>query len=238
VAPSSIRRRRLDAGIELMIGMAGATLLAAATMVAGVPAGWAAAKIARAYAEAPDRSTTIATIPAMVLTFGWAAATTPFGPILIASLVLGWTLVALAAVDLLSFRLPDPLTLPLVTVGLAGSFLLPGAPVLDHVAGAGAGYALLAALRWAFERLRGREGIGLGDAKLLAAAGAWLGWRPLPSVLLIACCVAFVWIGFGVVLRGQGVLRERLAFGAPLCLAIWIVWLYGPLTGNAGGYST
>ena len=209
-----------------------------AVIAAAVPAGWLGARIARAYADPPGRPTSLPMIAATLVVFAWAAMVTPIGPILAATLVLGWALVTLAAVDLLSFRLPDPLTLPLAGAGLAVSLLLPGAPILDHVVGLAAGYGLLAALRWIFERVRRREGIGLGDAKLLAAAGAWLGWRPLPSVLIIACGVAFIWIGLRVVPRGRAALRDRVAFGAPLCLAIWIVWLYGPLWLERFGYST
>jgi leader peptidase (prepilin peptidase)/N-methyltransferase len=114
-------------------------------------------------------------------------------------------------------------------MGLGLSAVLPGRPLLDHLAGAAAGWGALAALAFAYRRLRGVDGIGQGDAKLLGAAGAWLGWRPLPSVILIACAVAFVWVGIQAVVRGRGALGDRLAFGAPLCLAIWIVWLHGPL---------
>ena len=206
--------------------------------VAALPSGWLAARIAQAYADPPGRPANAALIATTLAVFVWAAIATPAGPILAATLVLGWALVASAAVDLVSFRLPDPLTLPLLVSGLALSFLLPGAPVLEHVAGAAAGYGLLAALGWIFERLRGTQGIGLGDAKLLAAAGAWLGWRPLPSVLLVACAAAFIWIGIGVVRRGRAALRDRVAFGGPLCFAIWIVWLYGPLSLGSLGYST
>jgi leader peptidase (prepilin peptidase)/N-methyltransferase len=166
----------------------------------------------------------------VIATFAWAALIAPPIPILAASLVLGWSLVCLAAIDLASFRLPDVFTLPLIAAGLGLSALLPGRPILDHAVGAAAGWGALAGLALIYRRWRRIDGIGLGDAKLLGAAGAWLGWRPLPSVVLIACATAFVWVGFQAIARGRGALKDPLAFGAPLCLGFWIVWLCGPLS--------
>ena len=202
---------------------------AAGALAAAVPAGWAATRVACAYGEqsAPPLPAMMAGLLAV---FGWAAAVTPPGLVLALSLILGWTLFTLAIVDARAFRLPNSLTLPLLGVGLAGAFALPGAPIVDHVAGAAVGYGVLAAIGWAFWRLRGEEGLGLGDAKLLAAAGAWLGWRPLPSVLIVACLLALAWIAIRAAARGRASLRGKIAFGAPLCLAIWIVWLHGAFT--------
>ena len=119
--------------------------------------------------------------------------------------------------------------MPLILAGLMVATALPGRPLADHLIGALVGWGALTSLAWCYRRLRGRDGLGGGDAKLMAAAGAWLGWAPLPSVILIACAVTFVWVGVGTLARGPAVLSARLAFGAPLCLAIWIVWLHGPL---------
>ena len=198
----------------------------AGALVAAGPAGWAAGRVVRHYAEPPPLALTVAATAAI---FAWAAAATPGALVLAASLVLGWTLLTLALIDARAFRLPDPLTLPLLAAGVAGAFLLPGAPVLDHLAGAAAGYGVLAFIGWAFWRLRGEEGLGLGDAKLLGAGGAWLGWRALPSVLIIACLLAFALVAVRAASRGRVSARRRIAFGAPLCVAIWIVWLGGPL---------
>jgi leader peptidase (prepilin peptidase)/N-methyltransferase len=161
--------------------------------------------------------------------FAWAWLAAPWAPILVTSLVLGWSLECLAAIDLMTFRLPDAFTLPLILAGLGVAILLPGRPLADHVIGALVGWGLLALLAWTYRRVRGRDGLGAGDAKLLAAAGAWLGWAALPSVILIACAATFVWVGVGALARGPDALSARMAFGAPLCLAIWIVWLCGPL---------
>lgn len=201
----------------------------APTLLAAIPSAGLAVQVARRCAEgAPPPPLPIAA--GVVAAFAWAALAIQPIPILIVSLGLGWSLVCLAAIDVACLRLPDILTLPLIGAGLGLAALLPGRPVLDHVAGAAAGWGALAALALIYRRWRGVDGVGLGDAKLLAAAGAWLGWRPLPSVVLIACAAAFVWVGFQAVRRGRAALGDPLAFGAPLCLATWIVWLHGPLS--------
>jgi leader peptidase (prepilin peptidase)/N-methyltransferase len=195
-----------------------------------LPAAVLLARIARTYApSAGDRRVLVGVLPGLMLIFAWAAVSTPWGPILLASLFLGWTLACLAFIDLIALRLPDVFTWPLTALGLAVSAILPGRPILDHVVGAAVGWSLLTAIAWAYLRLRGREGLGAGDAKLLAAGGAWLGWAALPSVILIACVVTFAAIGLGRLARRRFVLSDRIPFGAPLCLAIFFVWLQGPL---------
>jgi prepilin signal peptidase PulO-like enzyme (type II secretory pathway) len=134
----------------------------------------------------------------------------------------------LAIVDWLDFRLPDLLTLPLVAAGLVAAVLLPSEHITEHAAAAALGYGLLWIIAWSYQRLRGREGLGLGDAKLAAVAGAWLGFEPLPSVLLLASVTGILWIAITAIMRGPAELSKRIPFGVPLSLAIWIVWLYGP----------
>lgn len=144
------------------------------------------------------------------------------------TLGLAWALFTLAAIDVLAFRLPDLVTLPLAAGGLVASLILTN-EIWAHLAGAVIGYCAFAAISWAFARLRGREGLGQGDAKLAAAAGAWLGWTPLPSVVLIACAAGFLWVAAMAIVRGRAALTERIPFGVALAIAIWVVWLYGPL---------
>jgi len=203
----------------------------AGALAAAVPAGWVARRIVRHYAEPPPPLAL--TLAATAAIFTWAAAVTPAVMVLALSLVLGWMLLTLALVDVRAFRLPDPLTLPLLAAGLVGAFLLPDLlpdpPLWNHLAGAAIGYGVLAAIGWAFWRVRGEEGLGLGDAKLLGAGGAWLGWRALPSVLIIACLLAFALIAIRAAFQGPASVRRRIAFGAPLCAAIWVVWLAGRL---------
>lgn len=158
--------------------------------------------------------------------WAWTAAD---GWLLWASCGLAWTLLALALIDYKHQLLPDALTLPLVAAGLAVAALVHGAAILDNVLGAAAGYAIFAAVAWSYRRWRGREGLGGGDAKLLAALGAWDGATGLPSVVLLASLLALaVALARRALSRGGG-LDERVSFGPALAAAGWLVWLYGPL---------
>jgi leader peptidase (prepilin peptidase)/N-methyltransferase len=158
----------------------------------------------------------------------WSAALTSDGW-LWTSCLLGWWLLALAVIDIRHFLLPDFLTLPLVAAGLAVAFALEPESFWDHAIGAAAGLLFVLLLRQGYWMLRRREGIGLGDAKLLAASGALVSWKGLPSVVLIAAVAALA----GALLRtprgGSISLTDRVPFGAALCLGTWIVWLYGPV---------
>ena len=149
--------------------------------------------------------------------------------LLLASCGLGWALLVLAVIDWRHLLLPDGLTLPLIPAGLAVAVAIDPAFLMPHLVGAAGGYGLFAATAWLYRRLRGRDGLGLGDAKLLAAAGAWLSWQGLPSVVLIA---ALLGLAAAAVVRTLGhpiTLHHRVPFGPCICLAIWTVWLYGPL---------
>jgi leader peptidase (prepilin peptidase)/N-methyltransferase len=153
------------------------------------------------------------------------------------SCAFGWTLLALAAVDWRDYRLPDFLTLPLIPAGLAvhyamtptGALSLRPESLLSSIIGAVSGGVFVLLVRWIYAALRRREGIGLGDAKLFTATGAWVGWQGLPSVLLLAALLGLA----STLLRyaGKTTLRpdDRVPFGTFLCLGAWIVWLYGPL---------
>jgi leader peptidase (prepilin peptidase) / N-methyltransferase len=143
--------------------------------------------------------------------------------------LLGWTLLALAVIDARHFLLPDFLTLPLIPLGFAANAVLDPDNFDAAVIGAAAGFLVIIAIRQLYWRWRGREGIGLGDAKLLAAAGAWVGWVGLPSVVLIAALVGLAVTLIRHLARGSISLTERVPFGSSLCFGIWIVWLYGPL---------
>jgi leader peptidase (prepilin peptidase) / N-methyltransferase len=140
---------------------------------------------------------------------------------------LGWTLLALAWIDWDHMHLPDVLTLPLVLLGLAVTALLDPEQVAEHAIGAILGYLAFRAVAAAYRALTARDGLGEGDAKLLAAAGAWLGWAALPSVVLIA---ALAGLGIAAVQRLGGRKLDRttaLPFGPCLALALWVVWLHG-----------
>lgn len=198
-----------------------------ATTLGAVPAGAAATLAARRFSET-SQPPYWPMIAACVAIGGWAAFVLPTIPLLTISCALGWTLLVLATVDGLAFRLPDILTLPLLIAGLAVSWWLPEHDIVGHAIAATLGAAAFFAIAFVFQRMRGYEGLGLGDVKLAGAAGAWLGWQALPYVVLLACAVGLTWVGVAVLRRGKGALAERIPFGIALCLAIWIVWLYGP----------
>lgn len=137
----------------------------------------------------------------------------------------GWMLLALAVLDARHFWLPDALTLPLAAIGLTvGDWILP-APFLDRAIGAGIGYAGLFLLAVSYRRLRGREGLGLGDAKLLGAIGAWLGWQVLPIVLLAASVAGLLWALLQGLRSRTMTSATRLPLGTFLCLSVVPAWL-------------
>jgi leader peptidase (prepilin peptidase)/N-methyltransferase len=202
------------------------SLLLIAVAVVSPLAGWAMRRFVQGQEGAHTLSWSVA-LPANASIAVFAAVVMPPNYLLPATLLLGWVLLALSIVDFLELRLPDVLTLPLTAAGLTLSLFLPEGQPLTHLIGAAAGFSSLYGVAIMYRRFRGREGLGLGDAKLAAAAGAWLGWQPLPFVVLIACSAGFVWIAVGVMLRGREALRQEIAFGVPLCVAFWLVWLYG-----------
>ena len=149
---------------------------------------------------------------------------------LLVSAALAAALIALSAIDAETFRLPDRLTLPLLAAGLALAALDGSAMLGWHAASAMLGGALLWAVNALYRRLRGTDGLGFGDVKLFAGAGAWVGAEGLASVLLVACGAALalviVWRMRDPNLAGS----TALPFGPFLAFGLWIVWLYGPLT--------
>jgi leader peptidase (prepilin peptidase) / N-methyltransferase len=139
--------------------------------------------------------------------------------------VLGWSLLTLAWIDWEHMLLPDALTLPLVLAGLGATLLLDPAAIAEHAAAAAVGYGAFRAIEIAYRRLRGRDGLGQGDAKLMAAAGAWLGLILLPIVVFTAAMLGLA-IAAGQRIAGQEVHRTTaIPFGPALCAAIWVVRL-------------
>ena len=109
--------------------------------------------------------------------------------------------------------------------GLAAALWLAPEALAAHAVGAVLGYGAFRGFAWAYRRLRGREGLGQGDAKLLAAAGAWLGWEALPAVLLLAALVGLALAGALALRRGGLDPGAPLPFGPCLALAFWLCWL-------------
>jgi leader peptidase (prepilin peptidase)/N-methyltransferase len=169
---------------------------------------------------------------AALLVAVWAA-TVDGGLRLWADCVLGWTLLALAWIDARHMILPDVLTLPLVLAGLMFAWFLAPEAIFDHAAGAAVGWLLFWAISRLYRKLRGRDGLGEGDAKLLAASGAWVTWAGLGPVMLVGAVTGLVQ-ALVVRLRGGDLSgATAIPFGPPLALATWLVWLYGPvLLGN------
>ena len=144
-------------------------------------------------------------------------------PAVLGFLLLGPALLAVTVVDWRSYRIPDALSLPLLAAGLAFATVFSGLPFADHGVGAAVGFGFPALFGEVYFRMRGRDGLGLGDAKLLGAAGAWLGWAALPFVVLIAA-LAGLCLALGM---GHRDAAARVPFGPALALAIAVVWIWG-----------
>ncbi len=142
-----------------------------------------------------------------------------------AGALFGWLLVALAALDFIHFWLPDRLTGALALAGLASALADVSPALADRLIGGAAGYATLALIALVYRRVRGREGMGAGDPKLLGAIGLWTGWQALPSVLLGASAAGLA-MALVLALRGKVSADTRLPFGTMLAAAAFPVWLY------------
>jgi leader peptidase (prepilin peptidase)/N-methyltransferase len=145
------------------------------------------------------------------------------------SALLGAALLVLSVIDLRTMRLPDVITIPLAATGPLFAWGVGWGDPLWHLASAAAGYLLLYGLARAYAAVRGRAGLGLGDAKLLAAAGGWLGVQGLPTVLLWATGTALLLVLIAVLLRQPFTGSTRIPFGPFLALGFWLVWLFGPV---------
>ena len=159
----------------------------------------------------------------------WAALLTS-GAILLASCIYGWCLLLLAAIDWRVQLLPDVLTLPLMVAGLIAAVVLPLDIWRDHAVGAVAGFAALAAVAWLYRRIRKREGLGLGDAKLSAAIGAWIAWQGLPTMILWGSMLGLLFAVMSAISGRRVHLSDRLPFGVFLAAGGWLTWLYGPIS--------
>lgn len=146
-------------------------------------------------------------------------------------MAVGWALLTLALLDARHFWLPDAITLPLAVLGLALAPLVTGTGRLDGLIGAAGGAGLLWGIARLYRLTRGRDGLGMGDAKLLAALGAWGGWQALPAILLLASLAGLAWAG-AIALRGGKVDgATRLPLGTLLCVAALPGWWLAGLLG-------
>jgi leader peptidase (prepilin peptidase)/N-methyltransferase len=139
---------------------------------------------------------------------------------------LGWVLIALTGIDFCCLRLPDFLTLPLLLAGLIEAWWLEPDTLTDRAVAAALGYLLFRAIGETYRYLRGRAGLGEGDAKLLAAGGAWLGSASLPYVVLIAAFGGLIFAGGQALRAGKLDPKLRVALGPFLAAGIFAVWIW------------
>lgn len=142
------------------------------------------------------------------------------------ALVLLWSLICLTMIDIDTQLLPDSITLPLLWLGLIANYFGLYTSLEDALLGAIFGYLSLWSVFWLFKIITGKEGMGYGDFKLLAALGAWMGWQFLPLVILLSSLVGAV-IGIaGIIILGRNK-NIPIPFGPYLAIAGWIAFIWG-----------
>lgn len=156
---------------------------------------------------------------ALVWTFG-------SGWIGLATLLFGYLLLAMTFIDFDTQLLPDDLTYPLLWAGLLVNLNGTFVPLRDAVIGAAAGYLALWSIYWLFKLATGKEGMGYGDFKLLAALGAWLGWTMLPTIILLSSVVGAV-VGISLIVFARHGRDKPIPFGPYLAAAGLIALFYG-----------
>jgi len=129
-------------------------------------------------------------------------------------------LIALSWIDIKSYRLPDRLTFPLMGLGLLQGYV--SEDLRARLIGMALGYIVFVAIEYGFKALRGKDGLGRGDAKLLAAGGAWCGWMVLPFIVFIASGTGLIVALLPSVRRSAE--NGRIPFGPFLAFAIFMVW--------------
>jgi len=151
-----------------------------------------------------------------------------FGLPLAFALVFTWALIALTFIDADTTLLPDDLTLPLLWLGLLANLfgMFPGVSLRDAVLGAVVGYLALWAIYWLFKLATGKEGMGYGDFKLLAALGAWMGWKALLPIVLLSSAVGAV-VGVALIILARRGREIPIPFGPYLATAGFIVFMTG-----------
>lgn len=151
-----------------------------------------------------------------------------FGPTMqtIGALLLVWALVALSAIDFDTQLLPDSITLPLLWLGLAFNLRGVYADLPAAVVGTMAGYLALWSVFWLFKLATGKEGMGYGDFKLLAALGAWLGWQMLPAIILLSSVVGAI-VGISLIVVARHGRNIPIPFGPYLAAAGVIALFWG-----------
>jgi len=172
----------------------------------------------------------LAAVVAIRFGFGWEA---------LMAILMTFTLISISLIDIDHQLIPDSIALPLIWVGLAMSLFHPmsGSEALfvsptDSIIGAMAGYLSLWSIYQLFKMITGKEGMGYGDFKLLAALGAWLGWQALPIIILMSALVGAV-TGIALVVFRRHDRNLPIPFGPYLAAAGWITMLYGEAIKNS-----
>ena len=154
----------------------------------------------------------------------------------LAGLAFTYFLIAMTLIDYDTKTLPDDLTYPLLWLGLLINLNGTIVPLRDAVIGAMAGYVSLWAVYWLFKLVTGKEGMGYGDFKLLAALGAWMGWAMLPTIIILSSVVGAI-VGISLIVFARRDRNNPIPFGPYLAAAGMIALLYGtPLTRYAQGF--
>lgn len=143
-----------------------------------------------------------------------------------AAVLLTWFLITLVFIDADTYLLPDSITLPLLWIGLLFNLNNVFVPLEQAVIGAVAGYLVLWSVYWLFKLVTGKEGMGYGDFKLLAALGAWFGWQALPTVILLSSVSGAV-IGIALAILAKRGISKPMPFGPYLGVAGWLTLLFG-----------
>lgn len=153
-----------------------------------------------------------------------------FGPAAFGAMLLCAALVALTGIDIDTQLLPDDITLPLLWVGIAFNFFSVFTDLRSSIAGAAGGYLALWTVYWGFKLTTGKEGMGYGDFKLLAALVAWLGWQALPLLILLSSLVGAI-IGIGLIVLARHGRNVPIPFGPYLAIAGIVALFWGrPIT--------
>jgi leader peptidase (prepilin peptidase)/N-methyltransferase len=172
----------------------------------------------------------LATLVAWRFGFGWEA---------LMAIFLTFALVSISFIDIDHQLIPDSVVFPLLWIGLAMSLFHPLAESetlfiapKDAIVGAIAGYLSLWSVYWLFKLVTGKEGMGYGDFKLLAALGAWLGWQALPMIIMMSAVVGASF-GISMIVFRRHERNVPIPFGPYLAAAGWITLLYGEAIKNA-----
>ena len=172
----------------------------------------------------PAGLTLLYAAPPFVVWYGGA----PSPVLFLLSSILAVGLIALSEIDRKSFRLPDRITIPLLLAGLVAAAII-GEGIVWGLVSAGVGLAVILLADHGYRAWRGVSGIGLGDAKLFAAAGAWLGAEALPTVLLWSCALALLVLLLARLSGRPVTAQTAIPFGSFLAFGTWLVWCLGPL---------